>query len=84
MKEHAYFIGCLECPRVADEFSEEWTIEIDLIKEIYFHAIESRGIDAGHKVLQIFADPFKPEIRKSREERACRRRWRLACPVYVR
>jgi hypothetical protein len=60
--------------------SEEWSIEIDLIEESYIRAVESMGIDAGHEVLQIFADPFKPESRKSREDRACRREVEVDLP----
>jgi hypothetical protein len=40
---------------------EECSIEVDLIEESYIQDVESRGIDAGYEVLQIFADPFKPE-----------------------
>ena len=76
MKEHACFTECLECRRATDEFGEVWSIEIDLIEESYIQAVESRGIDAGHEVLQMFVDPFKPEIGKCQEEGACRRRWR--------
>jgi hypothetical protein len=54
MKEHACFTECLECRRATDEFGEVWSIEIDLIEESYIQAVESRGIDAGHEVLQIF------------------------------
>src|SRR6266576_3004583 len=82
MKENACFIGCLECRDATDELREEWSI--DLIEESYIQAVESRDLDAHHEVLQIFADPFKPEIRKSREDRACRRRWRLTFVVWVR
>ena len=68
MKGYPCFIGCLECRRATDASGKEWSIETDLIEESYIQAAESRGIDAGHEVLQIFAEPFKPKRRKSRED----------------
>ena len=74
MKEHACPIEYLECRHEADEFGEEWSIDIDLIEVTYKSLIESRGIDsvAGREIFQIFANHFEPEIRKSQEDRACR------------
>ena len=65
MKGYPCFIGCLECRRATDASGKEWSIEIDLIEESYIQAVESRGIDAGHEVLEIFAD-----VRVGRTKRA--------------
>jgi hypothetical protein len=45
-------------------------VEIDLIEENYVQIAESRGIDAGHKVIQIFTDSSELKyVRVGRIER---------------
>ncbi len=54
----------------ADELSELSCIEINFFEKDYFQAVESRGMYAGHKVLQIFALTSKPnQVRARRSER---------------
>jgi len=45
--------------------SSEWN-------EVIPQVAESRGFDAGHEVLQVFAGPFEPETRESEKDRAYR------------
>jgi hypothetical protein len=42
----------------ADEFAKLGCVEFDLIVEGHVQRVESRGIDAGHEVLQVFTVPF--------------------------
>ena len=57
-----------------DELEELWCVEYDLIEEVYVQIVESRGIDSGQDLLQIFAVPFEFNIGETGEDRACRRR----------
>jgi hypothetical protein len=61
-----------------------WCVEYDIIEESYLKVIESRNIDAGHKVLQIFAVPLEGKICESGKGRACRGRWNLGFRVRER
>ena len=51
-----------------DEFDQLWCVEQDLIEEGYRQLVESRDIDVGHKVLQVFANPFKQNICEDGED----------------
>jgi hypothetical protein len=59
-------------------------VEIDLIEENYVQVAESRGIDAGHNVIQIFTDSSELKMHESGKDRACRRRRSLSFPIRVR
>jgi hypothetical protein len=61
-----------------------WGVEYEIIEKGYNQAVELRGIDAGHEVVQIFADPLEIKICENREDRACRRRGASACRVRTR
>jgi hypothetical protein len=61
-----------------------WCVEYDIIEEVYPEVVESRGIDAGHKILQIFGGPLEPKPCENGENRACRGRWTSACLVRAR
>jgi hypothetical protein len=52
-------------------------VEYDLIENGYIKFVESRGIDPGQDLLQIFAGPFEVDLSETGEDRACqrRRRW---------
>ena len=50
----------------------------------YPQGVESRGIDAGHKVLQIFEDPLEGKISENGKDRACRGRRTSGCLVRAR
>ena len=39
---------------------EVWCVECDLVEEGYGQMEETGGVDAGHEIFQIFADPFEP------------------------
>jgi hypothetical protein len=45
-------------------------VEYGLIEKDYIQGVNSRGIDAGHEVLEVFAGHFDPEISEKRENRA--------------
>ena len=66
-----------ECTRnwcAADELDQLWRVKDAIIEEVYQRLVELRGIDVGHKVLQIFADSLEVKGRKNGEDRACRGR----------
>ena len=65
----------------ADELDELWCVKCDIIEEVYVQVVELRGIDAGHKVLQIFAVPLEGKICENSEGRACRGWWMLELRV---
>jgi hypothetical protein len=44
-------VGCLQPRCATDELDKLWSVEYDFI------IVEWRGLDLGHKVLQVFADP---------------------------
>jgi hypothetical protein len=79
----AYF-GCSQPWCAADELAELWCIEYDVIEEGYFKVAESRGIDVGHEVVQVFAVPFEVKGCKNGEDRACRGRKMSGWPVRAR
>jgi hypothetical protein len=57
--------GFFECSRrwcASNELHKSWSVEYDIIDEEYLQFVETGGIDAGHKVLQIFGDPPEPKI----------------------
>jgi hypothetical protein len=68
MKDETRLIICPESWRATDELVELWGVII--IKEHYRQPVESRGIDPGHKVLEVSVDPFKPKLGESGEDRA--------------
>jgi hypothetical protein len=45
-----------------------------LVEEGYYQLVKLRGVDPGHKVLQIFADPFELKQGENREESSFLRR----------
>jgi hypothetical protein len=73
-----------ECRRATDELVEVWGVEVDIIDECYRQRVELRGIDPGHKFLQVFDHPFELKNRESREHRANWRKWTWAFEVRVR
>jgi hypothetical protein len=44
-----------------------------MIEEDYREVIESRDIDAGHEVIQVFVGPFEFKTSEGGKDRACRR-----------
>src|SRR6266852_4757399 len=68
-------ITCPKCRHATDdELAEFWGLEFR-IKERCIQPAELRGIDPGHKFLQVFVRPVEPKIRESGEDRANRRKW---------
>ena len=57
-----------------DELSKVWSDEYQLMEEDYLQTVEERGVDLGHEVFQIFADPFEIQLGEKGEESACQ--WR--------
>jgi hypothetical protein len=54
-----------------DELDGLWCVEYNLIEEGYIQPPKSRGIDAGHEVLQVLADPFEPQKAEKGEDNPC-------------
>jgi hypothetical protein len=63
---------------------ELYCVEYDVIEKYYKQPVESRGIDAGHQIVQVLADFFKPKIGKSGKDRACPRRRTSGRPIRAR
>src|SRR5450631_649322 len=84
MKDETRLIVCPECWRATDELIEFWGVEVKIIKERDRQPVESRGVDPGQKVLQVFVDPFEPKLRESGKDRASWRRWTSAFLVRTR
>ena len=61
-----------------------WCVEYDIVGKNYIQAVELRGIDAGHEVLQIFGNSLEPKMCENREDRAYRGRGTAACLVRTR
>jgi hypothetical protein len=53
------------------------------MEEGYRQGLELWGIDLGHEVLQVFADPLECQRGESGEENACERRWTSAIPDWA-
>jgi hypothetical protein len=58
-----------------------WGVGVYLMEEIYEQIVESRGIDPGYEVVQVFADPFEPKTSEIGEDRVCHRMRTSAFPV---
>ena len=84
MKDNMRFIWYIKLWYSTDELGKLGGVEIDLIEENYVQLAESRGIDAGHKVIQIFTDSSELKIRESGKDRACQRRRTSAFPIRER
>ena len=72
-------MALFQCPQrwsSIDELEELWCVEYDLIEEGYMQLVESRGIDLGQDLLQIFAGSFECKDGETGEDRACQRRRR--------
>jgi hypothetical protein len=84
MKGEMRVVVCPECWRATDELVEFWGVEVNVIEERDRQQLESGGIDPGHKVLQVFVDPFEPKRSESGKDRASWRRWTSAFLVRTR
>ena len=74
-------MALFRCPQrwlSTDELEELRRVEYELIEEGYFQSVESRGINPGQDLLQIFAGPFGSNLCETREDRAYYRRRRPA------
>jgi hypothetical protein len=78
------FIECLKPCRAPHELGELWNVEYELMEEGYPDGVKQRGIDPGHEVLQVFADPLELKTSESGEDGACWRRWTSAFLVGAR
>jgi hypothetical protein len=69
-----------ECWRATEESVEFWgvQVEVNVMEGSYQQPVKSRGIDPGHKFLQVFVDPFERERLDSGEDKASWRNWRSA------
>ena len=66
-----------------DELGELDCVECDSIEKDYLQHAELRGIDVGHEIVQVFADPFEQQLCENGKDRARGgpgRRRMLACP----
>jgi len=83
-KDHTSFMLCIELWRAHDELGELLSVEyrlMEIVEEAYPQAVEKRGIDPGHEVLQIFVDPLELPRSESGEESACLRKWTSGFPA---
>ena len=62
IKDNTGSFGCFQHRRAGDESDQLRYVEHDIIEEGYIQFVESRGIDAGHEIVQVFAVPFEVEI----------------------
>ena len=74
------FFGCFQGWCATDKLDELRCVESSFI-ETDKHGVESRSVDTGQNVFQVFTDPFKP---KSMEDKACWGKWSPACLVRAR
>jgi hypothetical protein len=84
MKDEVRLIVFPERWRATDELVEFWGVEVNIIEECNQQLVESRGINPGHKVLQVFVDPFEPKKSESGKDRVSWRRWTSAFLVRTR
>jgi hypothetical protein len=61
MKGNTGLFECFQPWCTSDELDELWCVEYDVIEKGYIQVVESRGIDASHEVVQVFADPLEPQ-----------------------
>ena len=59
VKPHMCFIGSLKSCRAFRKLGELWNAECDVIDEEYLDGVKQRGINPGHKILQISVDSLK-------------------------
>ena len=69
---------------MTDESDQLWGVEYYINEKVYIQMVDLGGIDAGHEVVQIFADPLERKICENGEDRACRGRGTSACLVRAR
>jgi hypothetical protein len=80
-------MALFRCPQrwsSTDELEELWCVEYGLIEEGYMQLVESRGIDPGQDLLQIFAVPFESNFCETGEDRTCQWRRRQRSGFYGR
>ena len=75
---------CLKLWCATDEMGKLWSVEYELMEEVYLQGVEERGIDPRHEILQIFADAKKYEMSESREDGVCGGMRMSAFPVRAR
>ena len=74
IKVYMRFIECLKLWRATQEPAELWMVEFKSPDGVYIDRVEQRGIDPGHEVLQVFANPVNLKIDERGEDNACWRR----------
>jgi hypothetical protein len=82
-KNETGIIACLESRRATDELVEFQGVEVNIIEGRCHQHAESRGVDTGHKVLQVFVGPPEPKLDESREDKASWWRWRTTFLVMM-
>jgi hypothetical protein len=76
--DQAVIVCFVAFPEQCHELDEFWDVEVDIIEERCQQQVESRGIDSGHKFLQLFLYPFERKDPESGEDGASCRRWTSA------
>ena len=77
IKNEMGLIARLESGRASDELVEFRGTEDIILEEGCDQLVELRGIDTGHKVLQVFVGPSELKLGEGKENTAsCRRRRR--------
>jgi len=72
-------IECLECFCMSDEPVKLGDIKIEVHEEYYAEGVMKRGVESGHKILQVLVNALKFELGESGGDRAGQWRPTLAC-----
>ena len=73
-------IECLKPCRAPHKLGELWYGKFELMEEGYRDEVKQRGIDRGHQVFQVFADPIELKTSESGEDGMCWRQWTSPLP----
>jgi len=77
-EDETHLITCPECRRATDELVKFCVIDVG---ECCRQPGQSRGIDPGREVVQVFAHPLGRKFRESGEDKASWRKW---MPIFKR
>jgi len=75
IKGEIRIIICPKCWRATDELVEFWGFEVCINEENCQQQAEVRGVDPGHKFLQVIFHPFVLKICESGKDRANWGKW---------
>jgi hypothetical protein len=67
-----------EFDRLEAMATEFWGVKVNIIEARYRQPVDLRGIDPGHRFLQVFVDPFERKCSESGQGKASWQKWTLA------